>query len=316
LLLAMVLACAGCEAPPDSDPEPVAPPIAVRVTAARRGSIESVLKASGETTALRTLRLASPVAGRITQLALQVGDAIPANAVAARVVPAENDAAVRGLDMLRGAGALRADEQTIAQRQARDLGGRDIPLSVPFAAVVADRPHSAGEYVAANEVLLDVFDPRSLVVVAQVPVDALGLIDSGARVRIRTGETQTTGTVVAVGSTVTPQSVTVPVRIALDGALSPPLLHAAVACDIILDEHPDALLIPRSALLTTDAADHGVVMVAEGERARRRDVRLGFRDDESVEVVEGLAAGDLVLVDGGFALPDGTSIAAQPAPVS
>jgi membrane fusion protein (multidrug efflux system) len=316
LLLTAALACTGCEPAPDADPQPVPPPIAVRVAAIRRGSIQSVLKASGETAALRTLRVASPVAGRVSQLAVQVGDAIAANAVVARVVPIENDAAVRGLDMLRAAGALRADEQTIAQRQARDLSGRDVPLSVPFVAVVADRLHNSGEYVAANEVLLEVFDPRSLVAVAQVPVDALGLIDAGQRVSVHAAGAQSPGTVVAVAATVAPQSVTVPVRIALDGALAPPLLRAPVECDIIVAEHRDVLLIPRSALLATDEAGNGAIMVAEGERARRRAVRLGLRDAESVEIVEGLVDGDLVLVDGGLALPDGTAIAVQTAPVS
>ena len=313
LLVAAGLACAGCGQPPGDEAPAAAPPVAVRVAPAWRGSIASLLTVSGETAALRTVRLASPVAGRITELSALAGDRIAANAVAARVLPAESEAAVHGLDVLRDAGALDADERSMAQRRRRDLAGRDIPLRVPFAAIVADRLHNPGERVAVNEVLLDVFDPQSLVVMAQVPMDASSTIHSGQPVQIRAGEVQSRGTVTAVAGAVTPQSLTVPVRIALEASLNPPLLHAAVECRIIVAEHADALLIPRQALQSTDASGHGVVMVAEGDHAVRREVQLGFRDPEHVEIIGGLAAGDLVLIEGGFALPDGAAIAPQPA---
>lgn len=316
VLIALLLAGAGCGPPASDERPPVAPPIAVRVAPVRRGPIATVLTVSGETAALRSLRLASPVAGRVTELSPLVGDAIAANAVAARVVPAETDAALHGLDVLRAAGALGAGEGSMAQRQARDLAGRDIALRVPFAAVVADRLHNPGEQVAANETLLDLFDPRSLVVVAQIPLDTSGTVHRGQAVQISAGGALARGTVAAVTAAVTPQSLTVPVRIALESSPNPPLLHAAVECRIVVAEHSDALLIPRQALQSTqDASGRGVVMVAEGGHAVRREVRLGLRDAEHVEVIDGLAAGDLVLIDAGLALPDGAAIV-LPAQVS
>ena len=54
-------------------------------------------------------------------------------------------------------------------------------------------------------------------------------------------------------------------------------------------------------------------MVASGHTARRRTIRLGLRTASDVEVIAGLAAGELVLTDGQYGLPDDTPIAAQPA---
>jgi hypothetical protein len=314
-LLVALLACAGC-AQHDDEAQPAVAPIAVYVAPPQRGVIASILAVSGETVALRAMRVGSPVAGRVTELRAVVGDSIPANAVAARVLPIESEAAMHGLDVLRDAGALGADERPMAERQQRELARRDIPLRVPFDAIVADRTRNPGEYVAANDVLLEVFDPRSLEVTAQVPIDAAKTVRAGQRVEIRTGDSSARGSVIAIAMAVTPQSLTVPVRVALETPLDPPLLHTAVECRITLAEHRDALLIPRDALLSTDGADKATVMVAEDGRAVRRTVRSGLRDAEHVEIVDGLDAGDLVVVEGGLGLPDGAAIVPQTASAS
>ena len=312
--IALVLgsALAACAPPAEEAPEAQAAPVAVRVAPVQRGEIVAELIVSGETTALTTLRLASPVAGRITELTVQPGDHLAAGSVAARVLPLENEAALHGFGVLADAGALSPDERPLAQRLAREVAGRDVSLRVPFAAVVADRLHSPGEQVAPNDVLLELFDPRSLVVIAQVPVDAIGDVHPGQPVEIHAGGARATGQVAALLAAVTPQTLTVPVRIALSEPLQPPLLHAAADCRITLARHADVLLLPRPALVSSGVEEHGVVMVAVDGHAQQRTVRLGVRSAEQVEVIEGLQPGDLVLTDGGYALPDGAAIAPQP----
>ena len=313
IALVFVSALAACAPPAEEAPEAATAPVAVRVAAAQRGEIAAELTVSGETAALTTLRLASPVAGRITELTVQPGDHLAAGSVAARVLPLENEAALHGFGVLAEAGALSPDERPLAQRLAREVAGRDVILRVPFAAVVADRLHNPGEQVAPSDVLLDLFDPHSLVVIAQVPVDAIGDVHPGQPVDIHAGGARSTGQVAALLAAVTPQTLTVPVRIALSEPLQPPLLHAAAECRITIARHADVLLIPRTALVSSGVEDHGVVMIAVGDHAQRRAVRLGLRSADQVEVIEGVAPADLVLIDGGFVLPDGAAIAPQPA---
>lgn len=303
---------AGCT--PSADEQPAAtpaPPVA-RVVPARRGPIASVLTVSGETSALRTVRLAAPVNGRITALPFQPGDRVAANAQVARVLPVESEAALHGLDVMRDGGALDPSERPMAQRLTRDLAGRDIAVQAPFAGIVAERLKNPGELVAANEPLLEVFDPTSLVVIAQVPIHSSASIRPGQSVAVQAAGASGSGSVATLLPAVTPQSLTVPVRIALTAPLVPPLLHTAVECRIVVEERPDALLIPRAALRSSADDQRGTVVVVSDGAAIYRSVRLGLRDANYVEIVEGLAPGELVVADGGFTLPNGAHVMPQP----
>ena len=66
--------------------------------------------------------------------------------------------------------------------------------------------------------------------------------------------------------------------------------------EVITFEKPDALLVPIDAV-SLEAGEPGL-MVLDGEDARRVPVTLGETTVDSVEVVEGLSAGDRVLVPG------------------
>jgi HlyD family secretion protein len=111
---------------------------------------------------------------------------------------------------------------------------------------------------------------------------------------------------------VSPQALTVPVRVALDGPLRPPLLHAPAIARITVTRHADALLVPTAALLSSTVESHGVVMVVADGIAHRREVELGLRSADAVEVIAGLSDGEQVIREGGFGLPDSTAVAAQP----
>jgi membrane fusion protein (multidrug efflux system) len=308
LVLATLLVLVGCREAEEAAPSENASPVEVRVAPVRRGDIADVLSVTGETQARTMLRLASPVAGRVTFLTAQAGDSLPARTVAARVIPLENEAALHGFAVLEDAGVLSASEKRRAGKLQRDLSRGEIALRAPFDAVVAARLRNPGEQVAANDVVLDLFDPRSLYVIAQIPIKAAARVHTGMPVEISAGGSKVKGHVAAVLTAMTPQTLTVPVRIELATVLQPPLLHAAVDCRITVERHASVLLIPRSALLSSNVGAEGTVLVAVDNHARHRTVALGLRNQSWVEVTGGLQEGDRVLVEGQYGLADGTPI--------
>jgi hypothetical protein len=72
------------------------------------------------------------------------------------------------------------------------------------------------------------------------------------------------------------------------------------------DTHDDAIVIPRDALVLDSLGD--TVFVKSGDGAERREVRLGLRSENLVEVLEGLGEGDLLIVVGQDGLADGTPV--------
>jgi membrane fusion protein, multidrug efflux system len=76
--------------------------------------------------------------------------------------------------------------------------------------------------------------------------------------------------------------------------------------EIRYDRRESALLIPKDAVLTEDAQT-SVFVVADG-RARRRVIRLGYSDADHYEVLDGLAAGDQLVVTGQTSLRDDSKV--------
>lgn len=307
-MIALLVCCYACARSAETPEAAGEHPVRVHVVPVSRGDVADVLTVTGETAALSTLRLASPVAGRITTLSVRPGDHLAKDDVAVQVISFENEAALRGFTLLEGTSRLTTDERHLAQRLRQDLGTRSVPLRVPFAAVVADRLHNPGELVAQNDVLLELFDPSSLYVIAQVPAEVAGQVHPRSPVEVDLDSQTLHGEVAAIVTALTPQTLTLPVRVTLSAPLEPALLHAAVRCRIQLAHDARALVIPAAAVISSRVARRGVVMVAVDDHAQRRAVELGMRSPSRVEVLNGLSEGDLVLAEGQYALPDGTPI--------
>jgi membrane fusion protein (multidrug efflux system) len=84
--------------------------------------------------------------------------------------------------------------------------------------------------------------------------------------------------------------------------------------EIVYDRRSDALLVPKDAVLTEDA-QHSVFVVADG-RARRRPIRVGYSDADHYEVIDGLAAGEELVVTGQTSLRDDSKVEVVNAPAA
>jgi multidrug efflux pump subunit AcrA (membrane-fusion protein) len=73
------------------------------------------------------------------------------------------------------------------------------------------------------------------------------------------------------------------------------------------ERHPDALLVPLEAVLK-EASGRSVFIVDGEHRARKTPIKTGFEDDTSVEVLDGLAPDQPVVVLGKQALQDGQPV--------
>jgi len=282
--------------------------IAVKAAAPKAGPIADVLAAMGETAATSTVRLSSPIAGRVAYLTAQPGDQASQGEVLARVLSLENEAALAGFAMLRSSPSQGATNPGALERE---ISARSVAVRSPFAGLVVERLHNAGEQVPQGEALLELFDPRSLVAIAQVPAESASRLSRGMKVDVVGAGFRGNGRVEAVLPALVPGALTVPVRVAFVDPKPTLLLRAAVECRITLAEHERALLIPASALLAPTRGTSGEVLVVSNGKAERKQITVGLRTASEVEVVDGLDAADRVIVGGGYGLPDGTAVTAE-----
>jgi membrane fusion protein (multidrug efflux system) len=99
----------------------------------------------------------------------------------------------------------------------------------------------------------------------------------------------------------------VPVEVALAGPAVARLKPGYLArVTVKLGERPGVLLTPVSSVV--GSRDARAVFLVRGGKAERRLVRVGSASGEVVEILEGLAEGDSVVVAGAEQLRDGAEI--------
>jgi multidrug efflux pump subunit AcrA (membrane-fusion protein) len=87
--------------------------------------------------------------------------------------------------------------------------------------------------------------------------------------------------------------------------------NGAAQITIAAQTRTDAIVVPASAVtLESTNADEGTVMVVDTSNvAHETKVTVGIRTPEFVEIASGVQAGETVVIEGNYALPDGTKVA-------
>ncbi len=195
--------------------------------------------------------------------------------------------------------------QARAQRDAAEAELAKTVISAPFNGIIAEVNVEVGEWVTPSPPLLtsppviDLIDPTSIFVSAPMDEVDSGAIRAGLAVKLtvdsRPGESFV-GTVSRVAPYVIDQEAqnrTLEIEISIDDEeLAKSLLPGTSAdAEVILETRSDVLRIPTSALLR----GRSVLVLIEG-RLVEREVRLGLRNWQYVEVQSGLELGDLLVV--------------------
>lgn len=228
----------------------------------------------------------------------------------------------RGVQTLAGGSAeVQASMQRLADSALQRLRNWDISetelqrltqdgkttqyltLRSPANGVVLEKPAIQGKRFMAGEVLYQVADLSQVWLLAEVFEQDLRQVRIGQSANIRVDaypEKLFAGKVTFIYPTVTPESRTAKVRIELANpqALLKPSMYARAEF-ISSYGKGQALAVPDSAVL--DTGTRQLVLVQRGEgRFEPRPVKLGMRGDGYVEVLEGVKAGENVVVSANF----------------
>ena len=199
-----------------------------------------------------------------------------------------------------------------AEREQQELVRRH-KLPAPFDGVIARRLVDLGEWVVRGSPVFELVATDRVRLDLQAPQESFGQIGADASVRVESAlhpDESFRGRVAArvpVGDGTTR---TLLVRVVVEGAAGKLLPGTSATAVIDLPSRGSALLVPRDALLRYPDGTHSVFVVAESggtATATERKVRIG-RGGDSVEVLEGISPGELVVVRGNETLRSGQAV--------
>ncbi|MCX5769783.1 MAG: efflux RND transporter periplasmic adaptor subunit [Candidatus Hydrogenedentes bacterium] len=196
-----------------------------------------------------------------------------------------------------------------AEVAAQELAVQQCSIQSPIDGVVTELSVRQGMYVEQPTALGKVIDLSSLFVQVRVPSKFRGQVQERAKATVKAnwlGEQAFEGRLERLSKQADAQSGDTDAFVLVDNQkeMLQPGLSASVTID--LPEIADAVVVPVAAV-----ADHNgtaVVTVIRDGKAYETEVQTGVRTPEVVQILSGLAAGEIVATEGGYGLPDGCPV--------
>jgi len=321
LLLSLLLLVTACDSPQQkeqrsSKPHPVVVYKAAPVT------LTDQLSAMGTATANESVDIAFSVGGRLKEINFSDGQAVHKGDLIARLdrdeaeqrlataniqlaehqreiarlttLIARKAAPARSLDERKTLAAVAAS--TIEQLQSQLA---DHTIRAPFDGRLGMRNVSLGALVQPATVITTLDDMDPMKVDFTVPSTALQSLQSGTAIIAESRALQGQvfhGVVTTIDTRIDPLTRSILLRATIanpEGRLIPGMLMS-----VTVHQHErEAIVVPEESV-TQKRDQHFITLVKEDDTAELRQVQIGQRRDGVVEISDGLAAGEWVVVRG------------------
>ncbi len=312
-----------------------ATPVPVEVGYPVRADIYATYHATTTITSDADAPVLARVPGEVVELLVEEGDSVAQGQVLARL-----DGERLRLEML-SAKANREQARKELERY-RDLAGRGLVSEAMFeglqydvdalqatyelaklnfdyssiratiSGVVSSREIKLGQNIDVNSVAFRITDTSELVAYMQIPQAELAKFSAGHSARLQVDSmpgTQFDATIARISPTIDVRNGTFRATAVMDnpdGYLVPGMFARFT---IAYERHADALLIPAAALVEED--DEMTVYVVAGGEVARRIIETGIVSAGQVEVLNGLAEHEEIVVIGHSGLRDGSKVLAS-----
>ncbi|HEY6644719.1 efflux RND transporter periplasmic adaptor subunit [Povalibacter sp.] len=288
------------------------------------------MEAIGTAHANESVDVTAKVSNRVTLIAFREGQQVKSGDVLVefdshqvRATLAEAEAALRDsrsqfnrsreLFATRALSEAQLDQlqATLSMNEARVAGARsqleDTIIRAPFAGRVGLRNVSVGSFVSPGTVITTLDDASVIKLDFSVPEVFLSQIKEGLEITSRTTAyaDEFKGKVSSIDNRLDPVSRAVLVRARIDNRdarLKPGMLMTVR----LMRAESSAMLVPEEALVPEGNSQY-VFAVRDG-KAVRTQVLIGRRRPGEVEIVKGLAEGDVVVVEGTQMVRDGSPV--------
>ncbi|ANM30425.1 hypothetical protein ABI59_13860 [Acidobacteria bacterium Mor1] len=306
--------------------------VPVEVQSVQRRDIHAYIETNGTLEAENEVDVVARVAGPIVSIKVEEGMRVNSGQLLAQIDQAEYraDLEVARVNLqetrqaFERAQKLRTDqlistEEYEASRAAFEsaqaqFDGNELRLDftqvrAPFSGLIITRYVDPGQTVSGNEMLFRISDFTPLLCPIQVPERELSKLRTGQAAYLEVeawADERFDARVQRVSPVVDAETGTIKVTLEVNarGKLRPGMFARVF---LETDIREDTLVIPRAALSLESIGDTVYVLTGE-DTASRREVELGFREGDYVEILSGVSAGEAVVTVGQDGLSDGTPL--------
>lgn len=302
------------------------PSVEVQVQTATRKSHAATEEVVGTVRAKLHATLEAKVSGRINKLPVIMGQRVKAGELVARVDAAEIKARLeqaeasqeqaerdwKRVSALFAKQAVTRAEYDAAQSRNLVAKGtaeearammRYAEILAPFDGVVTKKWAEVGDLAAPGKPIISMEDPSALQLEADVPQAIASSIQRKSHLVVRVDglSGELTGTVSEIAPAA--DSVSRTVRVKVDIPAQPGLSSGQFARLSVSVGENNALRVPVSAVVERGQLE--IVFVVADQHAQLHLVKTGKRIGKEIEILSGLNAGDVVVIEGASELTEG-----------
>lgn len=218
-----------------------------------------------------------------------------------------SDEAQRGMRELAESSLIRLRNWDISEEQLTTLSQsgaarRTLTFRSPVSGIVTEKKAVQGMRFMPGEMLYQVTNLTSIWVIADVFEQDVGLVKQGAKANVKVDaypDKTFPGVITYVYPTLKTETRTIPVRVELTnpaGQLKPGMYTQV---ELSSSFRTPVLTVPLSAVI--DSGTRQIVLVQKSEgRFEPREIKVGGRSDDRIEVVQGVQDGEMVVVAANF----------------
>jgi membrane fusion protein (multidrug efflux system) len=307
-------------------------PVPVEVSAARADTVIDVITATGQIEAMQSIELRPDVDGRLVEIFVREGALVAAGAPLFKVDDAELKAQVDRAEAERDLSeqALARTKQLLAEKAAATADVERAEASArsaraqldllklrlerttvraPWAGVAGARFVSVGDYVTQSSRLITLQTINPQRAAFQVPERYAEQLKVGQSVVFRVAALagkDFVGRVDFVDPRVEQPARTITVKAVVANPRRELQTGMFIEARLETARRDRAVLVPEEAVLALPTGNF--IWVVQGDTPERRPVKLGARQPGFVEILEGVAEGESVVVGGAERLTPGSKV--------
>ena len=313
-------------------------PVPVSVAAIATGPVSAYITSTANLVAESEVKVLAEAEGRVADVLVEEGNRVGKGQVLAQLAKDDAEIALKKAEVRLENSRLNYDraqqevqdhlisqeqfdkthlENQIAQQELAEAQWRLAKTTIrsPFGGRVTERFLKLGQHIRPGDPLFTVSDFDPLIAKIFLPEKDVFGLKEGRDVRITlkaNDQTRFHGRIRQISPVV--DTATGTVKLTIEATAPPQEVRpgAFVTIDIVRETHPQAILLPREAVVRE--LQDAFVFVANAGVAEKRTVALGLEEGPRIEALSGVKAGEQVIVAGQGGLKQGSPIKVIPSP--